>query len=60
MKTKKKLIDFIFIVVSGGALIVLNQFGILERYADFALIPIIGAYFLGQYFERKFNKSKVN
>lgn len=37
-------------------LIVLNQLHILEKYSIYALIPIIGAYFLGQYGEKKFKK----
>ena len=58
MKTKKKLIDFIFIVLSGALLMGLDHYGLLEKYARFALIPVIGAYFLGQFVTRKFDAQK--
>jgi len=37
-------------------LIILNQLNFLTQYSIFAMIPIIGAYFLGQFGEKKFKK----
>jgi TctA family transporter len=53
---KKKLFDMIFIIISTLILIILNHYGLLEKYLGFALIPILIAYILGQYSERKFKK----
>ncbi len=54
MKIKKKIFDLIFIIVSAAILIVLSEYGLLEKYMAFSLIPILIAYQLGQYSERKF------
>lgn len=54
MKTKKRTFDLIFIIVSTAILIVLSEYGLLEKYIAFSLIPILIAYQLGQYSERKF------
>ncbi|EMQ93776.1 hypothetical protein D778_01527 [Xanthomarina gelatinilytica] len=35
-------------------MIALSEYGLLEKYMAFALIPILIAYQLGQYSERKF------
>jgi hypothetical protein len=56
MKTKKRTFDLIFIIISTAILIILSEFGLLERYSAFSLIPIFTAYQLGQYSERKFKK----
>ena len=53
MNKKKIVFDLIFIVVSGIFLIVLNEFGLIEKYVGFFLLPILIAYFLGQLVERK-------
>jgi hypothetical protein len=45
----------IFIIFSTTILILLNQYGLLEKYFAFALIPILTAYFSGQFVERKFS-----
>jgi multidrug transporter EmrE-like cation transporter len=37
-------------------LIILNQLNVLTQYSVFALIPVVGAYFLGQFGEKKFKK----
>jgi len=59
MKTKKTIYDVLFILISGIILIVLDEYGLLEKHAGFALIPILIAYFAGQFVERKFKyKSK--
>ncbi len=54
MKIKKTIFDITFIVVATLILILLDQYGLLEKYLGFALIPILIAYFLGQYSGRKF------
>lgn len=54
MNIRKKTFDLIFIIVSTVLLIILSEFGILEKYIAFSLIPILIAYQLGQYSERKF------
>jgi len=53
MNKKKLLFNFIFVVVSAIILTVLIEFGLMEKYLGFALIPILLAYYLGQYIERK-------
>ncbi|RZK02462.1 MAG: hypothetical protein EOO46_18530 [Flavobacterium sp.] len=50
----KTTFGLLFIVISAGILLILNHFGYLEKYSAFALIPILAAYFLGQFSERKF------
>jgi len=54
MKIKKRTFDLIFILVSTAILITLSEYGLLEKYMAFSLIPILIAYQLGQYSERKF------
>jgi hypothetical protein len=54
MKIKKIIFDVLFIIFSTTILILLNQYGLLEKYFAFALIPILTAYFSGQFVERKF------
>ena len=53
---RKRIFDIIFIIVSAIILIALLEYGFLEKYMGFALIPILIAYQLGQYSERKFKK----
>ncbi len=53
MKVKKIIIEVIFIVMATMVLIVMNQYNLLEKYSGFALIPILIAYYLGQFVERK-------
>jgi len=53
---KKRTFDIIFIIISTIILIVLSKYGLLEKYMAFSLIPILIAYQLGQYSERKFKK----
>lgn len=54
MKTKKTIFDVLIILISAIVLILLNEYGLLEKHAGFALIPILIAYFSGQFVERKF------
>ncbi len=51
---KKRIFDLLFIVVSAIILIVLIEYNLIENNIGFALIPILIAYQLGQYSERKF------
>ena len=51
---KKGTFDLIFIAVSTGILLLISSYGYLEKYMAFSLIPILIAYFLGQFSERKF------
>lgn len=53
MKKKKVVIDIIFIVIAAVILTVLTQFDLTCKYFGFTLIPILVAYFLGQFIERK-------
>lgn len=54
LKMKKRTFDLIFIVISTVILIALSKYGLLEKYMVFSLIPILVAYQLGKYAERKF------
>ena len=58
MNIKKRTFDIIFIIVSTAILIALSEYGLLEKYMPFSLIPILIAYQLGQFSERKFNYDK--
>lgn len=51
---RKKIFDIIFMIISALILVVLLEYGFVEKYFGFALIPILIAYQLGQYSERKF------
>lgn len=53
---KKKIIDVSFVLVMGAILILLLEYDLLQEYIGFILIPIISAYFFGQYIERRFNQ----
>ncbi len=53
---KKRTFDIIFIIISTIILIVLSEYGLLEKYIAFSLIPVLIAYQLGQYSERNFKK----
>jgi len=53
---KKRIFDSIFIIVSAIILIALLKFNFYEKHIGFALLPILVAYHLGQYAERKFKK----
>ena len=53
---KKRIFDIIFIVVSALVLVFLLESEISDKFIGFLLIPILIAYYLGQYSERKFNK----
>ncbi|WP_170234432.1 MULTISPECIES: hypothetical protein [Bizionia] len=54
MKLKKRTFDLLFIIISTSLLITFNAYNVLENYIAFALIPILMAYFLGQYSEKTF------
>jgi len=54
IRMKKRMFDVIFILISTIILILLSEYGLLEKYMAYSLIPILIAYFLGQYSERKF------
>jgi len=56
MAMKKRIFDTVFIIVSAGILTILIKYGFLEKHIGFSLLPILIAYYLGQYSERKFNK----
>ncbi len=53
MNKKKIIFDSTFIVIATVILIVLVQSELIEKYIGFALIPILIAYYLGQFVERK-------
>ncbi len=51
---RKRTFDIVFIILATALLILLSEYGILEKYIAFSIVPILIAYFLGQYSERKF------
>ena len=55
---KKRIFDLVFILIAAAILIVLSAYGDLEKYIGFASIPILGAYQLGKYSERKLKNNK--
>lgn len=52
----KRIADFIFIIIATAILIGFSEYGILEEYIGFTLIPILIAFYLGQFVQRKFKK----
>ena len=52
----KHYFDIIFILVSAALLVALLETNAFEKFIGFALIPILIAYYLGQYSERRFKK----
>lgn len=51
---KKKYFDIIMILIIAIFLILLAITGLIEDSAKFMLIPILAAYYIGQYSQRKF------
>lgn len=59
MKNKRIFFDFIFIIFTGVVLVVLNEIGLSETPIYFLLIPLLVAYYIGRFVERKAVK-KIN
>jgi len=53
---KKKIFDMTFMLLAAIFLVTLNSFDLIEEYIGYALIPLIAAYQIGQYSERKYKK----
>lgn len=53
---KKRLFDLIFILISASILVSFSEYGLLEKNIAFSFIPILIAYFLGQYSNIRFKK----
>jgi len=51
---KKSSFDVFFIICATIILVVMNEYGLLEKYIAFSLIPILIAYYLGQFAQKKF------
>jgi hypothetical protein len=56
MKMKKRVFDLFFIIISASILVILSEYGFLEKNITFSFIPILIAYFLGQYSHIWFKK----
>ena len=52
------MFDIIVVLSIGIALTMLYMLNLLDGLAKFALIPLLGFYYLGQYSERKFSVKK--
>ena len=55
---KTSFFDILMIISMAVLLLLLNYFGLLERYAKFAMIPLLAFYFLGKYAGYKYGRSK--
>ncbi|WP_170265066.1 hypothetical protein [Salibacter halophilus] len=53
---KSKYVDVLMILVITVFLIAMNEIGILEKYVEFIIIPMLAVYFVGKYVQRKFCK----
>lgn len=53
MNRKKIIFDLVFIVIAAVILVAFVESGLIEKYIGFALIPILMAYYIGQFVERK-------
>ena len=56
MKMKKRVFDLFFIIISASILVILSEYGFLEKNITFSFIPILIAYYLGQYSHIWFKK----
>ena len=56
MSKKKLIFDIVFIVIASGILIALLKSELGEKYIAFLLIPILIAYYCGQFVERNTRK----
>ena len=56
MKMTKKVFDLIFIILSASILTTLSEYDFLEKNMTFTFIPVLIAYYLGQYSQTKFKK----
>ena len=54
MKMKKRVFDLFFIIISASILVAFSEYGFLESNIAFSFIPILIAYFLGQYSSIRF------
>ena len=55
---KKELIDVLFILGMATVLIILMQFISPHKYIAFSFLPVLFAYWMGQWVQRKFSKKK--
>jgi hypothetical protein len=53
---KSKYIDVLMILIITIFLIAMNEIGILEKYAEFMIIPMLAIYYIGKYVQRKFSQ----
>lgn len=53
MNKKKLIFDAAFIVIAAIILTGLIEYGLIEKYIGFVLIPMLIAYYFGQFVERK-------
>ncbi len=53
---KKIYFDLIVILLFGVLFVILIEFNLLEKYIGFLLIPVVIAYFLGQFAVKKFKE----
>lgn len=53
MKNNFSIFDILFIVISAGILIAINEFDYSDKSMAFVLIPVLSAYFIGKFIGRK-------
>jgi len=53
---RKLVFDIVFIACATVIFILLLEYGLLEKYIAFSLIPILIAYYLGQFSARKYGR----
>jgi hypothetical protein len=56
MKMKKRVFDLIFIIISASILVIFSEYDFLEKNMASSFIPILIAYYLGQYSHLWFKK----
>ena len=52
--SKQKAFDMLFAIVCTLFLLALIKFDLIEKYIGFGLVPLLIAYQIGKYAERKF------
>lgn len=53
---RKHLPDLLFILVAGGIMLLINEFGLEHLLARYAFLLLLVAYFIGRVVGRKWNK----
>jgi len=57
---KNNIFDLIFISIAAVFVLIINHYNLAEKYWHFALLPLMGAYYVGKYVGIKYEKTRTN